>query len=189
MRKSDYPVRNWPLRFLAIALSVTMALWIITFLTEGGIRSTTDRFNVASAGTGDFWVPIIVLGIVLITPFSRAKGWAVAGLVPTIAFSCFCHFMARVWPITDPPQCVQTILAGRFPVRVFRWPGWDDGPIIVQQEFPLSPGLVWVRPLVTENADSFTTTGDDKHHLTIHFSNSTNDRQPVPRDITVYVYQ
>ncbi len=114
----------------------------------GGLRFTRSGLN-AIVGLVAILLPIACLILLGFLPRSKARMGAFVCLIPGAPF---CFILGGIAVLDQAiPQYTQQAAVRLGPSQIVTYfsdaGAWDDGEVIVQQETPLLPGLVWVKPL------------------------------------------
>ncbi len=137
-------------RKIVVIIWVLFSLFLLTLLDcwFGGLKFESDAVNV-TAGIAAALLPAVCLILLGFLPRSSARLWAFVCLIPGAPF-CFIlgsiAVSSQAIPIKTQQASVR--LGSSQIVTYFSDTGaWDNGEVIVQQEVPLLPGLLWVKPL------------------------------------------
>ena len=114
----------------------------------GGLRLGSRRANVF-VGLAALWLPVVCVLLLGFLPRSRARLWALIGLVP-VALLCLIlgSLVGFAQSSASKTRQGSVRLGGSEIITYFSDAGaMDTGEVVVQQEVRLLPGLVWVNPL------------------------------------------
>jgi hypothetical protein len=156
-------------RKIVVTIGVLLGVFLLAVLDcqFGGLRFASRAANVTVALLIT-WLPMACVVLLLRQPRSRARGWALAGLIPAACLSLLVGTLACLVQgvILYLPQASIQLGPSKINTYLSDAGAWDSGDTIVQQEITLLPGLQLVKPIVEHEATSdVKITVLDRHHV------------------------
>lgn len=159
-------------RKIVVAVWVLLGVFLLAVLDWqfGGLRFTSGRANVAAEFVA-CWLPLVCVVLLGFLPRTRARLWAFVGLVPLAALCGLGGTGNTVGQhLFSPTILHQSIVRVGYSDVVVYYTNMgvldDSGEAVVQQEFRLLPGLLWVKPLfVMGSSDRVNIKVINRHHI------------------------
>ena len=177
-------------RRLGVVIWALLGLFVLTLADWqfGGLRLDLPGEN-PPIGLIAVGLPAICVVLLGFQPRSRARAWALAGLIP-VAFLCSTFgFLVALGQLLPDWTRQDSIPVGRSQiVTYFTDAGaWDNGEVVVQQEIRLVPGLLWVKPLSSKDYPCrLRVSVLERHHVRCEYtsveSHGANARPEAQRD-------
>jgi hypothetical protein len=179
---------------VTLASVLVCALFILNW-QYGGLRFASARLNVLALAAA-FLLPAVSMAWLVATPRSRGRVWAGIALTPIalaslLSSACVLYLGADVIKTSGDYNQVllRSVAVDGPPVRVYLMNGniVHSGDILIQQERPLPPGMIWVTRLYDEDpADSVTITVLDGHQ--IHCAFPPCEQRTQTHEVTIRTF-
>ena len=159
----------------------------------GGLRFDLPGEN-PPIGLIAAWLPAVCVVLLGFQPRSRARAWAFAGLIPAaLLCSIFGSIVALGQLLPDWTRQARIPVGSSQIVTYFTDAGaWDSGDVVVQQEIRLVPGLLWVKPLSSQEClRDVKVVVLDRHHVRCDYmadKSDTGDPRPEAQRDEVWVF-
>ena len=171
-------------RKIVVTIWVLLGLFVLAASDWqfGGLRFVNSEYD-GTVSTLALCSPATCLVLLGFLPRSRARLW---GFVCGVPFAVLCLLLALVsfHGGIFPPTVTRlsSTHLGRSQINAYysNAGAMDDGDIFVQQEIPLVPGFLWVKPLVNQSVtDTVKISVVDRHHIRCDYT-AYKDTAPYP---------
>ena len=137
-------------RKIVVIIWILIGAYLLTLLDwyYGGLRLANNGADILAKLVA-LWFPVVCLILLGFLPRSQKRRWTLIGAVPLILLSLpVSAFVGMNLTILRYTRQSSVRIGSSEIVTYFEDCGaWDNGEVIVQQEMPLLPGLLLVRPL------------------------------------------
>ena len=140
-------------RKIVVTIWVLTGTYLLTLLDwhYGGLRFTNSRADILAKLVA-LWFPVVCLALLGFLPRGQKRRWAFIGAIPLVLLSLpVSAFVGLNLTILRYTRQSSVRIGSSEIVTYFEDCGaWDNGEVIVQQEIPLLPGLLLVKPLSSQ---------------------------------------
>ncbi len=137
-------------RKIVVTIWVLLGIYLLILLDwrYGGLRFANSAADVL-VKLAALWFPVACLVLIVFLPRSQKRRWTLIGAIPLVLLSLPLNaFVGLNLTILRYTRQSSLRFGSSEIVTYFEDCGaWDNGEVLVQQETPLLPGLLWVKPL------------------------------------------
>lgn len=154
---------------VVIGIWVLLAAFVLTVADWqfGGLRFDAPGTNTL-IGFAAVWLPAVCVVLLGFQPRSRARAWAFAGLIPTALLVLLLGFVVVAVQGMGLMTRQSSVRLGHSEIVTYYTDAgaWDSGGTVIQQEIPVLPRLLWVKPLSYKDyMRDVSVTVLDRHHV------------------------